>query len=59
VLVISLAAVGIITASLLFPKPAFAPHANKSSSKKDTTKQVLYVRCPHCGEKIKMYVVEH
>ena len=59
VILVSCVVTGILAGSLLFPRAAFAPHAEKTykdSKKVKVSKQTVYVKCPHCGKKIKIYV---
>lgn len=59
VILVSCVGAGILVGSLLFPGSAFAPHVEKSdkaSKKQKSVKQTVYVKCPHCGKTIKIYV---
>lgn len=66
-ILVSSVASGILVGSLFFPRAAFAPHVEKGDykgkktkdkdyTKKKSAKEVVYVRCPHCGKKIKIHV---
>ena len=50
-----------VTAGLLFPGLAWAPHVEKSTKKsgssyKAKTAQTVYIKCPHCGKTIKLHI---
>ena len=60
-------AVGIVVSTMIISKEAYAPNVTekvkvkekvktKDVKKSEKTRGYMYVKCPHCGKKIKVHV---